>query len=160
RSTKHTIYLPEQLPDDFVTRASFGKFASQFVKCPRSFFAPALRLALHANAGNELTQNNRHHEISAKKNRVIDRPDDQGETRRQKEKVPHERAQCAGEKHRTAPYKECQQNDYEQKNQAGNAWCGDRDKWQVNQSGRNDNTRGQGILPRIGREHWTPARFV
>ena len=65
-SVKHAIDLAEKLPDDFVARAGFREFASEFVKGGGSFFAAALGFTLSTNACDELAENDSNDEISAK----------------------------------------------------------------------------------------------
>ena len=81
------------MPDNLVTRAGFSQFASQFIQSARPLFASALGFTLRADPRNQLAQNDRHDEISAKQDCVICRTDFESEARRQKEKIPGERAQ-------------------------------------------------------------------
>ena len=76
------------------------------------FFAPAFGLTLSANAGNQLPQHDSDNKICAEQYRIISVIDNQREARRQKEEIPCQCAKRSGQKHRSTPDEECEQDDH------------------------------------------------
>src|SRR6185369_12736652 len=134
----------------FVARASLGQIAVQFSQRSRSFFALPIRLALDADASNELTEHQGDDEIGAEQNRVLSPLDNECEARWKKKEIPREGAQGPSQQHRSASHEQGKQDDGEEKHQSWNARTGQWLQGKIRQPGCNDSARGQQILIEVG----------